>query len=212
MTNKTGAIFLDRDGVINENSSEHVKSWSEFRFIPGALESIRRLTNTGMPIFVVTNQAAVNRGLLSVEELNDIHQRMQQAIHQMGGHITQIYHCPHDNHEKCNCRKPAPGMLLQAAREHGIDLSQSFFIGDAWTDIAAGVSVGAHTILLMTGRGRWNFIPSWDRFGLNFAAACDLADAAGMIEDALHGEPMVSTKRFRSAVHMAMHPHELPVL
>ncbi len=212
MSGKTGAIFLDRDGVINENRADHVKSWDEFKFIPGALESIRELTATGLPIFVVTNQAAVSRGLISIEALDDVHDRMQSAICEAGGHITHVYHCPHESHENCNCRKPESGMLLQAAEEYDIDLTQSFLVGDAWTDIGAGLRVGTQCILLMTGRGRWNFVPCWHRFGLEFAAACDLADATGMIKEALQGHVMPSTDRLRSAFHMALRPEESLVL
>jgi D-glycero-D-manno-heptose 1,7-bisphosphate phosphatase len=205
---KTGAIFLDRDGVINENRVDHVKSWDEFSFIPGALESIRRLTDTGLPIFVVTNQAAVNRGLMTVDTLNDIHNRMKEAVCQAGGKITHVYHCPHDNHEDCDCRKPKPGMLQQAAEDFNIDLSKSFLVGDAWTDVAAGVTVGARGILLMTGRGRWNFVTCWNRFGLDFSAACDLADATLMIQETLRGNKMYTTARLRGAFHMALRPEE----
>jgi len=207
-TQKVGAIFLDRDGVINENRADHVKSWDEFAFIPGALESIRRLTETGLPIFVVTNQAAVNRGLMSLETLADIHERMKEAIARAGGLITNVYYCPHDSHEECDCRKPLPGMLQQAARDFPIDLSKSFLVGDAWTDVAAGVAVGARSILLMTGRGRWNFVSCWNRFGLNFSAACDVADATLMIKEALRGNSMVTTTRLRNAFHMALRPEE----
>lgn len=212
MTTQTGAIFLDRDGVINENSSEHVRSWDEFQFIPGALQSIRELTETGLPIFIVTNQAAVNRGLMTVETLNDIHDQMQAAITKAGGKITKVYHCPHDNHEHCACRKPASGMLLQAATDFDIDLSKSFMVGDAWTDVAAAVGAGVRAILLMTGRGRWNFVPAWDRFGLNFSAACDLADATQMIIEALAGNAMNSTDRLRRSFHMALRPQDALVL
>ncbi|MEO8607714.1 MAG: HAD family hydrolase [Chloroflexota bacterium] len=211
-TQKVGAIFLDRDGVINENRADHVKSWDEFEFIPGALESIRRLTETGLPIFIVTNQAAVNRGLMSQETLDDIHNRMKDAIKAAGGSVTRVYYCPHDNHEECDCRKPGSGMLLQAAKDFPIDLSQSFLVGDAWTDVAAGVSVGARSILLMTGRGRWNFVSCWNRFGLDFSAACDLADATMMIQEALRGNSMVTTTRLRNAFHMALRPEESLVL
>lgn len=207
-TQKVGAIFLDRDGVINENRADHVKSWDEFEFIPGALDSIRRLTETGLPIFVVTNQAAVNRGLMSLDTLNDIHNRMNETIAQAGGMVTRVYYCPHDNHEDCDCRKPLPGMLQQAAKDFPIDLSKSFLVGDAWTDVAAGVAVGARSILLMTGRGRWNFVASWNRFGLNFSAACDVADATWMITESLRGNSMVTTARLRSAFHMALRPEE----
>jgi histidinol-phosphate phosphatase family protein len=166
------------------------------------------LTETGLPIFVVTNQAAVNRGLMSLETLNDIHNRMKEAIRDAGGLITRVYYCPHDNHEDCDCRKPGSGMLLQAEKDFPIDLSKSFLVGDAWTDVAAGVSVGARSILLMTGRGRWNFVSCWNRFGLDFSAACDLADATLMIKEALRGNPMVTTTRLRNAFHMALRPEE----
>jgi len=212
MVSKVGAIFLDRDGVINENSADHVKSWDEFKFIPGAIESIRELTLTGRPIFVVTNQAAVNRGLMTQETLDDIHRRMTAVIYEAGGLITKVFHCPHDNHEQCNCRKPASGMLLKAADEYGIDLAQSYMVGDAWTDVAAGLGVSAKSILLMTGRGRWNFVSCWNRFGLDFAAACDLADATLMIQESLRGNQMISTARLRNAFHMALRPEESLVL
>jgi D-glycero-D-manno-heptose 1,7-bisphosphate phosphatase len=211
MMNKTGAIFLDRDGVINQNSNDHVKSWDEFHFIPGALQSIRELTGTGLPIFVVTNQAAVNRRLMTVDTLNDIHDRMQAAIIQTGGKIIKVYHCPHDADEQCGCRKPASGMLLQAAAEFTIDLSKSFMVGDAWTDIAAAVGVGACAILLMTGRGRWNFVPAFDRFGINFSAAYDLAEAAHMIKEALDGNTMNNSDRLRKTFHMPLHPQDAGV-
>jgi D-glycero-D-manno-heptose 1,7-bisphosphate phosphatase len=212
MNGKSGAIFLDRDGVINENRADHVKSWEEFKFIPGVLESIRELTATGLPIFVVTNQAAVSRKLVTHDVLNDIHDRLQLEVFRAGGEISHVYFCPHDGHENCDCRKPASGMLLRAAEEYNIDLTQSFMVGDAWTDIAAGLGAGAKSILLMTGRGRWNFVPCWHRFGLDFAAACDLADATVMIKEALQGHVMVSTDRLRNAFHMALHPEESLIL
>lgn len=212
MIEKSGAIFLDRDGVINENRADHVKSWDEFKYIPGALDSLRELYETGLPIFVVTNQAAVSRGLISAEILRDMHIHLQVDVFRAGGEITHVYHCPHDGHEHCDCRKPASGMLLRAAEEYNIDLSKSFMVGDAWTDIAAGIGVSAKSILLMTGRGRWNFVPCWNRFGLEFAAACDLADATVMIREALAGNPMHSTDRLRNAFHMGLHPEDSMVL
>lgn len=212
MVTKVGAIFLDRDGVINQNRVDHVKSWDEFEFVPGALDSIRILTETGLPIFVVTNQAAVNRGQMSLETLDNIHNRMLAEIERAGGCITKVYYCPHDSHEECTCRKPGAGMLLQAAREYNIDLQRSYLVGDAWTDVAAAAAVQAHGILVLTGRGRWNFVPSWNRLGLNFSAACDLEDAVTMIKEALRGNPMASTARLRGAFHMALHPETSLVL
>jgi D-glycero-D-manno-heptose 1,7-bisphosphate phosphatase len=212
MKEKTAAIFLDRDGVINENSAEHVKSWDEFQFIPNAIRTIRELTETGLPIFVVTNQAAVNRGLMTVDNLNDIHNHMLEAITAEGGKITKVYYCPHAPHEKCNCRKPEPGMLLQAAEEYNIDLKQSFMVGDAWTDMAAGREAGTHNILLMSGRGRWNVAPSWDRLGVDMSAAMDVSDAAFIIKERLAGHQVNTTDRLKSAFHMGLRSQEAWVL
>jgi len=211
-TFKTGAIFLDRDGVINENRSDHVKSWDEFRFIPGALESIRELSQTQLPIIVVTNQAMISRKLMTPETLDDIHRCMTARIRQAGGEITKVYHCPHDEHEQCECRKPKSGMLLQAAREFNIALSRSFLVGDAWTDVQAGLGAGVRSILVMTGRGSQHFVQCLQRFPVDFWAACDLQDATTMIKYALEGKPLQSTPRLRSAFHMGLHTEELLVL
>ncbi len=208
----TGAIFLDRDGVINENRNDHVKSWDEFVFIQGALKAIRRLTQTQMPVFVVTNQAVVNRGIATAGMIDDIHRHMMAQIAVAGGEITKVYYCPHDNHEDCLCRKPAPGMLKQAAVEFGIDLTRSFIVGDAWTDVQAGLAVGARSILVMTGRGQRYFHNCLTQYPVRVGAACDLADAVDVIISALEGEPMDTTPRLRRAFHMALHPEELIVL
>ncbi len=210
----TGAIFLDRDGVINENRVDHVKCWEEFEWLPGVLSSIRRLTQSGLPIFVVTNQAIINRGVVSEAAIQNIHTRMTATIEQAGGRIDKAYYCPHDNHEACECRKPKPGMLKQAALEFGIDLTRSFLVGDAWTDIEAGLAVGASSILVMTGRGRnqGNFAKLLTQSAVRIGAACDLDDATTMILSALDGAPMTTTPRLRRAFHMALSPNELTVL
>lgn len=208
----TGAVFLDRDGVINRNRDDHVKSWHEFTFMPNVLQSIRRLSETGLPIFIVTNQAIINRGMVSEADIAEIHARMIEAIVEAGGVITRVYHCPHDTHENCDCRKPKPGMLLRAQADYGVDLSRSFMVGDAWTDVEAGLSVGARSILVMTGRGQRQFAQTWTRFPVRFGAACDLADATSMILDALNGHESDSTPRLRRAFHMALNPQELTVL
>lgn len=210
----TGAIFLDRDGVINENRPDHVKSWAEFEFLPGALTSIRRLSATGLPIFIVTNQAIISRQLVTEATLHNIHHYMTGAIHEAGGRVDKVYFCPHDRDDNCDCRKPCPGMLQQAAMEFGVDLTQSFMVGDAWTDMQAGLSVGSRGILVMTGRGRGqgNFAKCLADYPVRFGAACDLADATTMILSALQGKPMTATPRLRRAFHMALSPNELTVL
>ncbi len=204
MTGKTGAIFLDRDGVINENRDDHVKSWNEFLFTPDALRSICELTLLGLPIFVVTNQAIISRRLATLDTLNDIHTLMLTAIRASGGRITKIYYCPHDSHENCNCRKPAPGMLLQAAEEFNIDLSQSFLIGDAWTDVGAAIKVQAQGILLLKGRGPNQFAACRSRFGDKFWAADDLSQAISMIKAALGGKTVITEEYVWQALDMKL--------
>lgn len=148
------AVFLDRDGVINENRADHVKTWDEFVLLPGALQGMRLLSEAGWPIYVVTNQAAVNRGLVTHQTIEQINQRMVTIAGQHGACIRGVRYCPHRPDERCRCRKPSPGMLSSLASEHGVDLSRSYMVGDALTDIAAGQAVGCKTALVQTGRGR----------------------------------------------------------
>lgn len=147
-------IFLDRDGVINENRADYVKSWSEFRFLPGAKEAIVALTKAGHRILVCTNQACIARGILPLEAVEDIHARMIAELAQVGGSIEKVYFCPHGKDEGCFCRKPRPGMLLRARDELGIDMSDALFIGDSITDMRAGWAAGIPTLLVLTGLGR----------------------------------------------------------
>jgi D-glycero-D-manno-heptose 1,7-bisphosphate phosphatase len=147
------AIFLDRDGVIGENRTDHVKSWEEFRFLPGVLDALRWLRLAGFCTFVVTNQAIVNRGIASAKTIEEIHDRMSLCVAWHGGRIDDIRYCPHDYDEHCQCRKPQPGMLRQLADQWHVDLSRSYMVGDAWTDIAAGQAVNCRSIMVRTGRG-----------------------------------------------------------
>jgi D-glycero-D-manno-heptose 1,7-bisphosphate phosphatase len=146
-------IFLDRDGVINENRSDYVKSWGEFCFLAGSKEAIAMLTTAGHRIIVCTNQAGVARGHLSRETVENIHRRMVAEIAQAGGRIERVYYCPHGKDESCSCRKPRPGMLLRARDELGIDLHDAIFIGDSISDIQAALAAGVHPILVLTGLG-----------------------------------------------------------
>jgi D-glycero-D-manno-heptose 1,7-bisphosphate phosphatase len=147
------AVFLDRDGVVSENRADHVKCWEEFRFIPGALDALAWLHRAGFRTFIVTNQAIVNRDIIAAEVLEDIHARMVLQIVQAGGFIDDIRYCPHDYSENCSCRKPQPGMITHLAAKWSVDPSDSYMIGDAWTDIAAGRAVNCRTIMVCTGRG-----------------------------------------------------------
>lgn len=148
------ALFLDRDGVLNVNRPDHVKGWEEFEFLPGVLVALRSLARLPVPIIVVTNQAIVNRGRITAAKLADIHALMLAAVAAAGGRIDAIYACPHRPDEGCDCRKPRPGMLLQAAREWSLDLPRSVFVGDALTDLEAALAAGAQPVHVASGQGR----------------------------------------------------------
>lgn len=148
------AIFLDRDGVICQNREDYVKEWSEFRFLPRVAEALRRLQEEGFLLVVVTNQSAINRGLVSAESVDQINARMSQELQREGVHLDAIYYCPHRPDEDCNCRKPKPGLLVEAVSELGIAPQRSYLIGDALSDIEAGQTVGLVTVLVLSGKGR----------------------------------------------------------
>jgi D-glycero-D-manno-heptose 1,7-bisphosphate phosphatase len=147
------AIFLDRDGVINENRPDHVKSWEEFAFLPGALEALRALAGLGWPVIVISNQAIINRGLATRQTVDEINARMTAAIRDAGGRIDGVFYCPHRTDDGCDCRKPRPGLLFKAAADHGLDLARSFLVGDAESDVLAAQAAGCQAILVLTGRG-----------------------------------------------------------
>ena len=148
------AVFLDRDGVIIENRADYVKSLVDVQFIPGALEALARLARRDLLIVIVTNQSAVGRGLLARETADAINAHVLERIVAAGGRVNGLYVCPHRPEEGCACRKPAPGMLLEAARDLGIDLSASVMIGDALTDVQAARAAGVRPALVLTGLGR----------------------------------------------------------
>jgi D-glycero-D-manno-heptose 1,7-bisphosphate phosphatase len=147
------AVFLDRDGVINENRSDYIRSWDQIVFLDSVFTAMRCLAEHSIPVIIVTNQSAVGRGLLAEEEAHGINRRLVEAIEAQGGRISAVYLCPHRPDNACGCRKPAPGMLLQAAAEWDLDLSRSYLVGDALSDIQAARAVGAQGILVKTGRG-----------------------------------------------------------
>ena len=144
------AVFLDRDGVINRKAPEgqYITAWEQIEFLPGVGEALRDLKQGGYLLIVVTNQSAISRNELSVDVLDSIHRRMLHQLAQEGAAIDAVYYCPHDRNANCQCRKPMPKMLLQAAEEHGINLVQSWMIGDKATDIEAGHAAGCRAISL----------------------------------------------------------------
>lgn len=148
------AIFLDRDGVIIENCPNYVRSWEDVRFFEQALSALVKIRNSPYLIVIVTNQSAVGRGLMTIEQAHSINTRLVETIVQTGGRVDAVLMCPHKPEDLCDCRKPKPGLILQAADELSIDLGQSLMIGDAFTDLLAGKSAGVrHVALVRTGRG-----------------------------------------------------------
>lgn len=147
-------IILDRDGVINQDSDQYIKSPDEWRPIPGSLEAIARLNQWGYRVVVVTNQSGVGQGLYEMDTLNAIHDKMVKAAAQVGGRIDAIFFCPHTNDDKCSCRKPQPGLLQEVARRYNADLAGVPAIGDSLRDLQAAAAVGAQPILVLTGKGK----------------------------------------------------------
>ena len=148
-------VFLDRDGVINENrDNDYVKRWDEFKFLPKVKDAIKALTEARWSIIIVSNQACIGKGIVSAQVVEEINARMIDEIERCGGKVKAVYYCPHRADENCECRKPKPGMLLRAACEFGIELSDSYLIGDNITDIEAGAQAGCTTILVKTGLGK----------------------------------------------------------
>jgi D-glycero-D-manno-heptose 1,7-bisphosphate phosphatase len=156
---KRRAVFLDRDGTINIDK-DYLHRKEDFEFIPGAPEAIRELRMAGFMVIVVTNQSGVARGYYSEEDVETLHQHIQTKLAGYGTAVDAFYFCPHHSESgrekyriKCRCRKGAPGMLLQAADEHGIELSESFMVGDNLIDVEAGERAGCQAILVLTGYG-----------------------------------------------------------
>lgn len=146
-------VIVDRDGVINEDSIDYIKSVAEWRPIPGSLEAIALLSKAGWSVAIVTNQSGVARGLFDEATLAAIHRHMNDRVYAVGGAIAGIYYCPHLPDAGCECRKPRPGMLRALERELGISVRGAPFVGDRLSDIDAAEAVGAKPILVRTGTG-----------------------------------------------------------
>ncbi|MGH8058539.1 MAG: HAD-IIIA family hydrolase, partial [Candidatus Entotheonellia bacterium] len=144
------AVILDRDGVLNKKPprAQYVRTWEEFEWLPGALAALRGLKEAGYRVIVVSNQAGVGRGAMTERDLLHIHTRMRADVAQAGACIDALYYCPHDWDAGCECRKPKPGMLLQAQHEHHLDLSRTLFIGDDERDAQAAEAAGCPSALV----------------------------------------------------------------
>ena len=152
-TRSARLIVLDRDGVINHDSDQFIKSPEEWRPIPGSLEAIARLHHAGYRVVVATNQSGVGRGLYDMVTLNTIHEKMHKAIGQVGGRLDAIFFCPHTADAKCECRKPRAGMLHEIGKRFNVDLAGVPCVGDGLRDLQAADAVGAQPMLVLTGKG-----------------------------------------------------------
>ncbi len=147
-------VILDRDGTINHDSDKHIKSPEEWKPIKGSLEAIGRLVQAGYRIVVATNQSGIARGLFDTQTLFSIHDTLQRAAAQVGGRIDAFFFCPHAADTGCMCRKPQPGMLLEAARRFNAAPKDVVMVGDAQRDLEAAAAAGAHPVLVLTGKGK----------------------------------------------------------
>jgi D-glycero-D-manno-heptose 1,7-bisphosphate phosphatase len=145
------AAFLDRDGVINRKrpEGEYVTHWGEMHLLPGVAEAIALLNRAGFRVIVVSNQRCIAKGLVTAAEVDSMHNQMCNELAHNGATIDRVYYCPHELNSSCNCRKPRPGMLLEAARIDDIDLAASWMIGDSEIDVEAGKKAGCKTARLL---------------------------------------------------------------
>ena len=146
-------VILDRDGVINRDSDQFIKTPDEWRAIPGSLEAIARMNHAGFRVVIATNESGVGRGLFEMSTLNAIHEKMHRALSQAGGHIDAVFFCPHTADSDCECRKPKTGMLKEIGVRFGVDLTGVPVIGDSLRDLLAAEACGAQPILVLTGKG-----------------------------------------------------------
>ena len=147
-------IILDRDGVVNFDSDQFIKSPAEWKPIPGSLEAIAKLNQAGYRVVLATNQSGIGRGLFDMATLNAIHDKMHKALAQVGGRIDALFFCPHAADSKCDCRKPKPGMFEEISKRFNMDLTGVPAIGDSLRDLQAATAMGAIPILVRTGKGQ----------------------------------------------------------
>jgi D-glycero-D-manno-heptose 1,7-bisphosphate phosphatase len=146
-------VILDRDGTINEDSSEFIKSEAEWKPLPGALEAIAKLNHAGWHVVVASNQSGLGRGLFDVAALNLMHAKMHKLLALAGGRVEAVFYCPHAPDQACRCRKPLPGLFEQIGERYGVTLKGVPTVGDSARDIIAGATVGCEPHLVLTGKG-----------------------------------------------------------
>jgi D-glycero-D-manno-heptose 1,7-bisphosphate phosphatase len=149
-------IILDRDGVINYESEEYIKSPEEWLPIPSSLDAIAQLNRFGFRVLIATNQSGIARGYLNLETLDLIHEKFMQELRAVGGYVDEIFFCPHHPEDHCACRKPKPGLFYQMQERYPVNFAQTFFIGDTMSDVEVAQCVGCMPLLVLTGKGQKN--------------------------------------------------------
>jgi histidinol-phosphate phosphatase family protein len=157
-------IFLDRDGVINRypGHREYVKSWAEFRFLPGVKKALALLTGRGFKVFVISNQAGVGKGIYAKEALDELTQKMLQGLVKYGAKIHGVYYCTHTKEERCPCRKPKTGLIEIARRRHSLNIRGAYFVGDTIRDVHTARAAGLKSILVLSGKEKFRNKKSWE--------------------------------------------------
>ena len=178
-TRQAKLIILDRDGVINYDSDQSIKSPDEWRPIPGSLEAIARLNHAGFRVVVATNQSGLGRGLFDMATMVAINEKLHKALAHVGGRIDAVFYCPHTADSDCDCRKPKPGLLIEIGRRFGVDLTGVPCIGDSLRDLQAAQAVGAQPILVLSGKGEKTLREG--NFPTNTVIFPDLAFAAAAL-------------------------------
>jgi len=177
------AVFLDRDGTVSEEVG-YLNHTSRFCMFPFAPAAIRKLNESGLLVFVITNQSGIARGYYPESLVQAVHDLMTQQLSEAGAHLDGIYYCPHTSDDACVCRKPGPGMLDQASAEHGVDLTRSFVVGDRHSDVELAHRVGARSIMVRTGYGQGEILWHASKWTLkpDFIAADSTGAADWIVE------------------------------
>ena len=188
----TKLIILDRDGVINEDSDQYIKSPSEWIPIPGSMEAIARLNRGGYRVVVATNQSGIARGMFDIETLSAIHKKMHDLASTTGAHIEGIFFCPHGPEDRCQCRKPKPGLFQEITARLGIELTNVPVVGDSLRDLQAGAHEGCKPFLVKTGKGKKTLDTEKEHLPPNTMVFADLsAIATHLVPD----DPFANTRK-----------------
>ena len=160
-------LFIDRDGVINRDpggwtKTNYVTNWEDFHFIPGSQEALKILKEKRIKVIVASNQAGINKGLYTSEELSKVNSRMLKEIEASGAAIEEVFYCIHKDEDNCECRKPKPGMLVTAAKKYRVDPKTTYFIGDGKVDILAAKAAGCKSILVLSGKTSCADVETWE--------------------------------------------------